>query len=110
MVQRVEVQLVDDLDGTDVRTGRGETVEFALDGMTYEIDLTSKNAAALRKALAAYVAAGRRVKNSRGVRVKRIHVGADSRTVKEWARANAFEVNDRGRIPARIREAFEAAN
>jgi hypothetical protein len=37
-------------------------------------------------------------------------VSADTRTVKEWARANGFEVNDRGRIPARIREAFDAAN
>ena len=110
MVQRVEVKLTDDLDGTDIPTGRGETIEFALDGTTYEIDLTSKNAAALRKSFAAYIAAGRRVKNSRGVRVKRIQVGADTRTVKEWARANGFEVNDRGRIPARIREAFEAAN
>jgi hypothetical protein len=106
MVQRVELKLTDDLDGTDIATGRGETIEIAVDGMTYEIDLTSRNAAALRKVLVA----GRRVKNSRGVHVKRIQVSADTRTVKEWARANGFEVNDRGRIPARIREAFDAAN
>jgi hypothetical protein len=30
--------------------------------------------------------------------------------VKEWARANGYEVNDRGRVRADIRKAFDAAN
>ncbi|WP_328995798.1 Lsr2 family protein [Kribbella sp. NBC_01245] len=110
MAQRVEIQLTDDLDGTDIPAGKGDTITFALDGKTYEVDLTNKNAAALRKALAPYVDAGRPLKNSRGARVKRTTVGSDSRTIKEWARANGYEVNDRGRIPNEIREAFEAAN
>ena len=110
MAQRVEVQLTDDLDGTNIPTGKGETVLFGLDGNTYEIDLTTKHAAALRKALATYVEAGRRLKNSRGVRVKHTEVSADNRTIKEWARSNGFDVNDRGRVPVRIREAFAAAN
>ena len=110
MAQRVEVSLTDDLTGGDIPAGKGETLAFALDGKTYEIDLTSKNATALRKALAPYIGAGRPVKNSRGVRVKRTQVDADSRTIKEWARSNGYEVNDRGRIPNQIREAFDAAN
>jgi hypothetical protein len=110
MAQRVKVQLTDDLDGTDIPAGKGETIPFALDGKTYEIDLTSKNAAALRKAIAPYISAGRPVRNSRGARVKRTQVGSDNRTIKEWARANGYAVNDRGRIPIAIREAFEAAN
>ncbi|WP_433023273.1 Lsr2 family DNA-binding protein [Kribbella sp. CA-294648] len=42
--------------------------------------------------------------------MSRTQVGADARTVKEWARANGYEVNDRGRIPDDIRAAFDAAN
>ncbi|MFB6718690.1 Lsr2 family protein [Kribbella sp. NPDC056345] len=110
MAQRVEVQLTDDLDGTDIATGKGETLTFGLDGHTYEIDLTNKNAGALRKVLSPYVGAGRRVKTSRGARVRHTQIGPDATTLREWARANGYEVSDRGRIPANVREAFEAAN
>jgi hypothetical protein len=110
MAQRTQVFLTDDLDGTNMPVGKGETVTFALDGKTYEIDLTSKNSNALRKVLKPYIEAGRSVRTSSGVRVKRTQVGADVRTIKEWARANGYEVNDRGRVPNEIRAAFEAAN
>ncbi|MFC5264659.1 histone-like nucleoid-structuring protein Lsr2 [Kribbella qitaiheensis] len=50
------------------------------------------------------------MKNTRGRRVTRTTVDADPRRVKEWARANGYEVNDRGRVPTHIREAFDAAN
>jgi hypothetical protein len=110
VAQRVEILLTDDLDGTDLRAGRGETVTFALDGSSYEIDLGTKNAAALRKALAVYIAAARPIRNKRGKKVTRSTVGADAHTVKEWARANGYEVNNRGRVPGAIRQAFEAAN
>jgi hypothetical protein len=110
MAQRTQVFLTDDLDGTNISAGKGGTVTFALDGRTYEIDLSNKNSNALRKAVAPYVKAGRPLRTSRGARVKRTQVGADVRTIKEWARANGYEVNDRGRIPNDIREAFDAAN
>jgi len=110
MAQRTEVFLTDDLDGTNIPVGKGGTLTFALDGKTYEIDLTAKNTNALRKVLTPYIEAGRQVRTSRGARIKRTAVGADPRTIKEWARANGYEVNDRGRIPSEIRVAFEAAN
>ena len=110
MVQRVEILLTDDLDGGKIPAGNGETVPFALDGTSYEIDLRTRHATALRAALRPYVDAGRPIKNSRGRRVTRTPIDADPRTVKEWARANGYEVNDRGRVPAHIREAFDAAN
>ncbi|MEV0804255.1 Lsr2 family protein [Kribbella sp. NPDC050281] len=110
MAQRLEILLTDDLDGTDLSAGRGETVTFARDGSSYEIDLGTKNAAALRKALAVYIDAARPIRTRRGKKVTRSTVGADARTVKEWARANGYEVNDRGRVPSDIREAFDAAN
>jgi hypothetical protein len=110
MAQRTEVFLTDDLDGTNIRAGRGGTIAFALDGKTYEIDLNSKNSTALRKIFAPYVQAARPVRTSRGAKIRRTQVGADVRTIKEWARAHGYEVNDRGRVPNQIREAFEAAN
>jgi len=109
MAQRIEVLLTDDLDGTDIPVGKGETVTFGLDGKSYEIDLTAKNASALRKALQPYIAGGRPIKGSRRQAV-RTRVSADNRTIKEWARANGYQVNDRGRIPTAVREAFDAAN
>ena len=58
MAKKVTVTLVDDFDGAGAAD---ETVEFGLDGVTYEIDLSTKNAAKLRNDLKQWVAAGRRV-------------------------------------------------
>lgn len=110
MAQRVEVQFIDDLDGAEIPAGKVESVRFGLDGTTYEIDLSAKNAAALRKSLEAYVASARRLSGSRAVQVRRTEVGSDNRTIKAWARANGYDISPRGRIPAEVREAFTAAN
>lgn len=56
MAQKVQVLLVDDLDGVEA----DETVTFALDGKTYEIDLTTANADKLRGLLEPYTKGGRR--------------------------------------------------
>jgi hypothetical protein len=90
MAQRVEVRLTD-FDGTEIPSRKGETITFSLDGKSYEIDLTAKNASVLRKAPRPYVDAGRPIKGSRR-RPVRTKVGADARTVKEWARANGYPV------------------
>ncbi|NED92620.1 Lsr2 family protein, partial [Streptomyces sp. SID11233] len=54
--QKVQVLLVDDLDGGEA----DETVTFALDGKSYEIDLTTANADKLRGLLEDYIKSGRR--------------------------------------------------
>jgi len=110
MAQQVNVVIVDDLDGTPAH----ETVTFGLDGITYEIDLTTDNAERLRDSIAEWVGHGRRVggvrrKSSKSV-TKRSSVGSDSTTIREWARANGHQVSDRGRIKADVIEAFNAAN
>lgn len=55
MAKKVTVTLVDDFDGSGAAD---ETVEFGLDGVTYEIDLSTKNATKLRGDLKQWVAAG----------------------------------------------------
>ena len=69
--------------------------------VSYELDLSSKNAEKLRSALAKYVASARRVRGARrgrnGSRASKSS-SVDLATVREWARANGFEVSDRGRV------------
>ena len=110
MAQKVHIVLEDDLDGSPAT----ETVSFGLDGKTYEIDLNDKNAGKLRDALAQYVGAGRSVGGARRGGRKSpssaTNLGPSAREVRDWARSNGFDVPDRGRIPADVRTAFDAAN
>ncbi|XVV08047.1 histone-like nucleoid-structuring protein Lsr2 [Actinosynnema sp. CA-248983] len=116
MAQKVLVQLLDDLDGAP--TENGQTVSFALDGVTYEIDLRPENAARLRNSLADFVASARKTggRAKRGTATGTRRVVAEARTkeqtkaIREWARSNGHELSDRGRIPAHVIEAFEAAH
>ncbi|GAB2835273.1 Lsr2 family protein [Microbacterium insulae] len=116
MARRIVHQLVDDLDGTVLEIGEGETVLFSLDGVAYEIDLTAGNAAALRDALAPYVDAARSVSRgsagaSSGSGRKRRRTGQqDYSAVREWAKQNGHQVSERGRVPASVLEAYEAAH
>jgi hypothetical protein len=106
VAQRVQIVLEDDLDGGKA----DETVTFGLDGSTYEIDLSSANAKKLREALAPFVGGGRKV-SSRGRRgVGRGRRAASSAAdIRAWARENGYEVSERGRVPAEVRAAYEAA-
>lgn len=124
MVQRVKVMLVCDLHDGEVEGS--ETVAFGLDGTSYEIDLCQEHAAALREDFASYVGAARRPSGSGsgrrgGGRGGRGAGGADrsgersggkgkTAEVREWARANGYQVNERGRVPASVLEAYEAAH
>jgi hypothetical protein len=105
MAQKVHVLLVDDLDGS---SEADETVSFALDGVSYEIDLTAANAAKLRDALAPWTGHARRAggRRSSGRPAGRKNVQA----VREWARANGHKVSDRGRIPSEVQAAYDKAN
>ncbi len=106
-------QLVDDLDGTVLDEGDGQTIRFALEGRTYEIDLTDANADKLRAAFAPFIAVARTVpatgRASGGSRRSRSS-GGDLAAIRSWAQANGYSVGDRGRISADVREAYERAH
>jgi hypothetical protein len=108
MAQKVHIVLEDDLDGSDAT----QTVTFGLDGTSYEIDLNDQNAASLRDALATYVGHARKVSGSRRGRRASASSGAgnSAKEIRAWARSNGHKVPERGRIPAGVREAFEAAH
>jgi hypothetical protein len=112
MAQRVNVVLVDDLDGGDA----AETVSFALDGVDYEIDLSEQHAGELRNALSLYIGHGRRTggrrrRSSAGGATKSSGSGGPSASeIRAWARENGWEVPERGRVAAEVREAYAAAH
>lgn len=111
MAQRVNIVLEDDIDGS----AADETVTFSLDGVTYEIDLTTANATALRDALAPYVGHGRRAAGRRtaGPRSAARPTGGAKRDlgdVREWARKNGHKVSERGRISAEVQAAYDKAH
>ncbi|MGB9378964.1 MAG: Lsr2 family protein [Mycobacteriales bacterium] len=109
MAQQVKVILVDDLEGGHA----DETVKFAIDGASYEIDLNQANAGRLRDTLAPFVGAARKAGRSNGSRSTRRGAGGERRgraaDIRSWARTKNIEVNERGRIPARVVEMYEAA-
>ena len=112
MAQKVQVTLVDDLDGSEA----DETVSFALDGTGYEIDLSAANAAELRDGLARWVGSARRAggrSSGRSSRPSRSSGSSDRQRladVREWARQNGHKVSDRGRISGEVLAAYDAAH
>jgi hypothetical protein len=114
MAQRVQVILEDDFDGGEAH----ETVSFALDGVSYEIDLSEKNAAALRDDLATWLGHARRVGGrssgrrpaARKATAAADEGGASPSDVRVWARENGYEVSDRGRVPSQVQQAYAEAH
>lgn len=113
MARRIVHQLVDDIDGTLLESGEGETVHFSVNGAAYEIDLTAEHADELRAALEPYIKAGRRAGSSGGrTSAPRRRAARNNETgeIREWAKANGFTVSERGRVPANIVDAYHAAH
>jgi hypothetical protein len=109
MAQKVTVALVDDTDGG----AADETVEFGLDGKGYEIDLSAANADKLRKALSEYVEAARKGGGTRrrpagaAAAARRPSIDREqNQAIRDWARTHGMKVNDRGRIPADVIDAY----
>jgi hypothetical protein len=105
MAQRVQVVLIDDVDNGPA----AETIKFAVDGVQYEIDLSSAHATEMRAAMAPWVAAARKV-SSRSSGKARSSSSSDTGKVRAWAKANGYDVSERGRISATVRSAYDAAH
>ncbi len=118
MVQRTIVQLVSDLSGDEMQAGEGQTVEFSVDGTSYTIDLTDKEAAGFDKALAMYIQHATKTSGGGGGRQRsssRRRAGSrrskdELANIRAWAQANGHHVSERGRIKQDILDAYHAAN
>jgi hypothetical protein len=99
VAQKIEILLVDDLDGSPA----DETLQFGLDGKNYEIDLSADHARELREHLKGYVRRART--ESRPPQAR--HSAA---TIRTWALQNGFEVSPRGRIHRDVLDAYHRAH
>jgi hypothetical protein len=122
MARQIVVEHVDDIDGTPIAEGKGETIAFSVNGIDYEIDLSAKNAKEFHKKLDHYIdhatRVGGRLSRSAGrltsgdetkqkpARRERDHV----RAVREWAQEQGYDIGIRGRIPTEIAEAYNATH
>jgi len=111
MARRIVVAAHDDIDGSPAT----ETISFGLDGVEYEIDLSARNAAALRAIFERYRAAGRRISGVRH-RAATPNKGGATRVdpaqmaaIRDWARRHGLAVSERGRVPAAVIEQYNAA-
>jgi len=103
-------RLIDDLDGGDA----AETVLFGLDGHSCEIDLSAKNAAKLRNAMAAFVENGSRTSGrvtglGRAARGRSTAAAEreQNQAIRAWALRKGIDVAPRGRIKAEVVEQYQ---
>ena len=111
MAKQTTVTMVDDLDGSEA----AEQVEFAVDGRSYEIDLSAANSAKLREALAPFVSAARRAGGRRSAAPPAAspRPAADrqqNQAIREWAVAQGMKISERGRIPSNVLEAYHKSH
>ncbi|MFE7117642.1 Lsr2 family protein [Streptomyces sp. NPDC057654] len=109
MAQKIITIYTDDLTGEE--SSEAATHVLALDGKTYEIDLAPASYEKLMKALAPFTEAGRKTSSRTGKprKVAATSSGSgDTAAIRAWAKKNGYEVNDRGRVPASVKEAYEA--
>lgn len=99
----------DDLTGEVVEESDVESIEFAVNGKTYTIDLGKKNAADFHTALEKYIAVATKVGGT-GARKPARTAKDDLAAIREWGKQNGFKVSERGRVSSELKEAFAAAH
>ncbi|MBY6368060.1 histone-like nucleoid-structuring protein Lsr2 [Rhodococcoides corynebacterioides] len=116
MAKQVYVELVDDIDGSPIKSGKGETIGFAVDGVDYEIDLGTKNAKEFRKQLDYWTGYATKLNGrTKKATAKKSSTATPARdplqtkAIREWAAQNGYTVSARGRIPAEVADAYNAA-
>ncbi len=112
MAQKVIREFVDDIDGSPAE----RTFSFAVDGDSYEIDLSTQNIAEFKSAIGGFIESARKVKSSSRRRTRSASGGGgrqsreQTQAVRKWARQHGHNISERGRIPASIQQAFDQAH
>lgn len=113
MSKRIVVELVDDLDGQPIATEEGGgTVQFALHGRQYELDLSASNLAKLEEAVAPFIEVARASKagGASSPTPRRRKSTTELAQIREWARSQGISVSGYGRVPTEVRDAYFASN
>ena len=112
MARKEITQYFDDIDDAPLAPEDVNVVEFAVDGVTYTMDVSTANREKFEAALAPYIEVARRVNrtNTRGRAPQSTNSPERNRAIREWAQANDLQVSDRGRIPQNIVDKFDEAH
>lgn len=119
MARRTVVELIDDLDGTPIAQGTGETVTFAVGGVNYTLDLNEDNAAGFHEVMQDYINVARKAGQEPAPSIGRHHSrppspsgrhGSKAKAIRDWAHEQGLQVNERGRLPTDVVRAYEAAH
>lgn len=111
MAKETYTKLIDDIDGGEAQ----ETVRFGLDGYSFEIDLSNKNANKLRTVMQQYVDNGTRmsgratasaVRGGGRVRGGAVAEREQNKAIRAWAIRKGYDVAPRGRIKSDIVEQY----
>jgi hypothetical protein len=115
MAQKTQVTLVDDIDGSEAT----QTVTFAYQGVSYEIDLNDDHASALGESFSDWIGSARKVSGPRGPKTRRAGSSVttagssnsrDLNEVRSWLRSQGHQVADRGRISQTLLEEYDKAH
>ena len=130
MAKEVETRLIDDLvrAQTGERVLASQQVNFSVNDVRYQIDLTDDNAAEFFRIMKPYMAAATEVVVRKpAVRAKPATPRTTEKTtttsssakprtdrertdaIREWGRRNGHQVSERGRIPGSVLAAYEEA-
>jgi hypothetical protein len=115
--QTVEL-LIDDLDGSRLEEGEGDTITFGYQGAEYTIELSQQHVGEFHDALAKYIAAAQKVSGRRSpsttastrsnkgtTKPDKTQLGA----IRTWAREHGHTVSNRGRISREVIDAYNSA-
>lgn len=109
MAKKYQVLVVDDFDGSDIPEGEAQELRFAVNGNEYRMDLGKKNMDKFTREISKWTEKAEKVKSRRGAPRTQTRADVEQlKAVREWANKNGHAVSSRGRIPARVMEAFEA--
>jgi len=116
MAQKTQVIMTDDLDGSEAT----QTVTFAFQGTSYEIDLNDEHASSIEESFAEWISNARKTAGGRSTSSSSSRTGGgrasstakrgDLDAVRAWARENGHTVSDRGRVSNKVLEAYDAAH
>ncbi|WP_336855941.1 Lsr2 family protein [Sinomonas albida] len=110
MATKTLVTLHSDISGRVIEPGLGASVVFSLDGISYEIDLTTDETAELRRAVAQHVAVARRDAGRASAPIRHPRPSKpDLAKIRAWAEANGYKVLPRGRIAQSVLNAYDLA-
>jgi len=104
-----KVTVVRKSSSTTSTTARRRDVSFALDGVAYEIDLSTANAASCARPRDLGRARPQGDPQPLVRAQRRVSIGPDPAAVRAWAKSNGVTVSERGRIPPASIEQFTTA-